>query len=355
MNPMDQNIPRPPQAPQKIPAPTPPGKTNYVPATASSSTLLLIRTMKSDVAIAIKQQNESLVSIALAAEKQKAAREQIKIAEKTASEQTHPTHKRRRVFIVLGIAIILVGMGGGGVLLWPKISTLTFLLPNFEKPTAQEEIPPPVKTTPQPLAPSLAPAQSEKRLTLDKNNLQGVFSVVDGERTAGLAPNEIRNIYFIEAGALIEGGATAMLSARQFFSTIGALLPDILSRSLEAPFMIGLLGESGNIATPFVILTVSNSNSALAGMLAWESGLPKFFNKFFGTTIPEVSTGKSRVGKFRDTITWNHDARIFESTNGTVSYTFANSKIIIIASSKSALETLLPLFHKTTGSSDNSH
>ncbi|KKU81953.1 MAG: hypothetical protein UY07_C0006G0033 [Parcubacteria group bacterium GW2011_GWA1_47_8] len=354
---MEPIIPRPPQPPQKIPVPKPLGEAHLVPKVAPSSTLLRIRTMKSDSAIAINQQNESLVSIALAAEKQKAAREQAKaqemLAEKKAGTQTaHPTHKRGRIFIVLGVVIILGVLGGGGVLLWPKISTLTFSFPNFGKPTDQKETPLPsdIPTKPaQPLAPSLAPAQSEKRLALDINNLQGIFSTIATERIAGLTEKEIRNIYFVGTGSSSEGSeAPAPISARQLFSTLGISIPNILSRSLETSFMTGLVGESGNTATPFVILKVSSRDSAFAGMLEWESGLPNFFNTFFGTTIPHISTGKSAVGKFRDTVVWKHDTRIFENGGGTIVYAFADAKTIIITSSKNALETLLPLFHKNT-------
>ncbi len=342
---MEPNIPTPINVP---PSQRPQGAPQAAPGTPvppRASTVNTIRTMKSDAALAVKTQNETLVSMALAEEKKKASRrEEIAAKEASVAPGTKPAPKPiGRVFLVLGLIIVVAGVGFGIYFALPTLRSInlpSISLPSFGTP---ETTPPPAEPGKKtPLAPSLISAQSEKRFTVNKETPEHLFSMVAVERAAGVTPGNIRNLYFAEEATDAEGKTTvSAISPNKLLLLADVSAPAILTRSLEIPFMAGLHGEEGSQATPFFVFKVSGYDTGLAGMLAWEKDLPHFFDIVFGT---KFLAGPSTSIKFRNTVISGRDVRALEGLPaGGIFYTFANPNTIIITGSRSTLESLLPL------------
>ncbi len=310
-----------------------------------------IRTMKGDVAYAIKNQNETLVSIALAEEKKQAAQrvESATTAAGTAPAIDTPAPKRiGRPLVVVVITLILAGLGLAYQFLLPKI--LTINIPNVSLPsfgnttTGHVSVAPTAPVTPRVvLAPSLIPAHFEKRFIINKETTEKIFSDIAGERVVYGSTGKIKNLYFAEDLTSMDGvQKTVAISTNSLLILVGVSVPELLTRSLEAPFMVGLLNEeSSTTATPFLILKISDYETSFAGMLEWEQNLPRLIDTIFGTNI---AAGISNNTKTRDVILLGRDARVLEITpNVGIAYTFANKQTIIIAGSQTALVHILPL------------
>lgn len=307
----------------------------------------LIRTMRNDAAEAIKKQNETFVSIALAEEKKQTLARAEALAEQAALRETarQAPKPRGRMILVIVFLIVIVALGLAYQFILPKFSALQIQgisLSSFGLSSSGKAPEPPAGQKPAPIAPALITPQYEKRFILNKETPEHLFATIAVERTAGVILGAINNLYFTEETATADGTtATTVISARRLLSFANIHAPEILARSLETPFMAGLLGEAESSATPFLILKISSYESGLAGMLVWETSLPRLFDTIFGT-----NTQASDIG-FRDIIVSGKDARVlYAGSRIAVIYSFANPDTIVIAGSRSALEILLPLAAK---------
>lgn len=300
----------------------------------------LIRTMKSDAAEAIKKQNETSVSIAMA-EDRKRAQEAAKEIPAQGTVVAVAPKRIGRIFIIGGIVLVGTAAVLAYIFVLPQLKNIT--IPSapvsfFAKPTE----PTPLLVAPKvrQITSSLVPAQSEKHFNITKEASAQVLAGIATERGLGNLASSIKLLSFTEESA----SGPAEISAARFISFTNIQAPEIITRSLEKPFMVGFFGETNGGATPFLVLKVSRDDTGLAGMLEWESGLPRLFDTLFGTHL--VDSLPSNL-KFQDIVVSGKDARILEIGPGsTVAYAFANSNTLVIAESKTALEALLLLAAK---------
>lgn len=303
----------------------------------------IVRTMKNDAEEAIRNQNETSVSIAIAEEK-KRAQEQARVAMlKQSHGETPPPAKRiGRFFIVLMLLFGATVLGLAYVFILPTLKNTTFptvSIPTFGKPT---EVAPPVPATPkiEPLAASLIPSQSEKRFNITKETPEKVLEEISKEQKQGNSAGSIKNLYIAEES----GSVLSVISANRFFGFLDIQAPDGFTHSLEKLFMVGFFGEANGGTAPFFVFKVSDRDTSLAGMLEWEKTLPHFFDTVFGTNI---ENGVTTTTKFRDIVVLKRDARVLNTTfGGTLVYTYVNKNTLIITSSLTSLEALVPLATK---------
>lgn len=321
------------------------GSTNQTPATPtkstvqSTSTLIRLRTMKDDMADAIKRQNETLVTITLAEEKQRAERRKVEelALQKSSVATPKPTPKRIGRFVVIVVlVVVLIGLGFAIKILWPKLQS-AFTAATTKTPKTETKTKDISPVSSKRLAPSLLPADSELRIIGTKEGLTQTAARIAEDQLLGIAEGTVKNLYFDNS----EGQATQNpLSIRQFFLLTNISVPNLLALALENPFMVGLLGEPNSVTTPFVILKVSDKDIAVAGMLDLETSLPSLFDNIF---VPRPSLANT---KFRTTVISGKDARILEDKFGVIAYAFADPQTIVIARSKTALEKLIALAQK---------
>ncbi len=304
----------------------------------STSEFLIFRTMKGDITDAIKNQDETLVSIALSEEKGLAAQraESEKIAAMAAQAIETPAPKRIERSVVVGVVILILAvLGLAYQFLLPKLLTINTPSPSLSG--FENTITEPISVAPRiPLAYSLIPAHFEKRFIINQETPEKIFSDIADERTATGSNGKIKNLYFTEE---FESMA---ISANRLLILAGVKTPEILARSLEAPFMAGLLNEeSSTTATPFLILKVSDYDTSFAGMLQWEQNIPLLIDTIFGTNITD---GLSNDTRMLDVVLLGRDARMLEiAPNIGIAYAFANKQTIVIAGSQTALEHIIPL------------
>lgn len=303
----------------------------------ASSMLIHLRTMKDDVADAIKRQHETLVTISLAEEKKKLTRQKEETLKVSAEHSPAPIPKRfgRSAFVVIVISV-LVGIGVGVKFFWPNIQAVFIAMTTRE---IEVEKTPKETPIPEKLVPALIRTDTERRFITDKQTYAQITSAVAEDRRLSIPEGTIKNFSF-ESTNSGDPSTPLSLSINQLFSFLNTPVPQLLSRALETPFMAGLFGETSSLATPFVILKVSNKDIAVAGMLDFENTLPTFVNNIFGTTLIKIDTPKV---KFRTVIISGRDARILENSSGVIVYAFADLNTVVIAQSKITLEKLLVL------------
>lgn len=300
----------------------------------------VIRTMKSDIAEAIAKQNETAASIALA-EAKRQERERAAALAAAAAKQTEvaatPAPKRRgRITLIVILILLLVGGRIAYKLFVPtftNISLSSIKIPGFGGSAPET----PTITTPQKpvLAPAILTPQSEKRFTLNTETPDHISAGIAVERTGGVNYGVIKNFYFLDQSGI----RTAL--AKDVFVFMGTQMPDTVLRSLDTSFMLGLLGEEKSVAAPFIILKITDYDIVRAGMLTWESSLPRDFDTLFGTKIAATAN----TTKFTDAIIAGKDARVLGTTpNASLFYAFLDSRTLIITSGQSALERLIQQF-----------
>jgi hypothetical protein len=304
----------------------------------------LVRTMKSDMAEAIKNQNETIVSIAIAEEKKKSEARIELSTTNTSTETSSPAPRPHgRIVVVATILLIIVAFGLAYIFALPRLDGIQ--LPNISIPSfrAPRDASAPTTTNdpPAPLAPSLIPAQSEKHFNVTTQTREQIVAEIKMEINRETASGSIKNVFFEESGT----SESTAISINRLLDFMKISAPGILERSLEKSFMTGFWGEEDMRSTPFVILKASDYDNGLAGMLEWEETLSRSFYTLFGMN-PSV---KIPTIKFSDIIVLGRDARFLDIPQGnTIAYSFANQNTIVIARSRTALEALIPLARTPT-------
>ncbi len=322
-----------------------PGAYQGIPDTPKDiSESLVVRTMKGDLANAIKTQNETLVSIALAEEKKQAVRrsESAAMPERMAQAIEAPAPKRIGRLVVVGAVLLMISvLGLTYKFLLPKLKLLN--LPSSSPATFENTNTGNTPVAPMAFAPSLIPAHSEKRFNISKETSEKIFSDIAVARTVSSSAGKIKNLYITEDITTADGATKNIpIPSNRLLILAGISAPEILTRSLEAPFMAGILSEeSSTTATPFLILKVSGYETSFAGMLMWERSLPLLIDTVFGNNIRASILDDTKT---RDVVLLGRDARVLEiAPNVGIAYAFADQQTIIIAGSQTALEHLLSL------------
>lgn len=131
-------------------------------------------------------------------------------------------------------------------------------------------------------------------------------------------------------------GLEHYLSGQEFFVSSGFHLPSRLSLTIRNS-NLGAVGSivAGTKNSPFLIFEVASYDDAFAGALEWEKNMPSELMSFF----PDLKNAVER--EFKDVVIKNQDARVFESGDGKIFYTFFNKKLLIITGSEKILEDII--------------
>lgn len=115
------------------------------------------------------------------------------------------------------------------------------------------------------------------------------------------------------------------VSPEDLFTRLTPQIPQVLSRILQNPYAIGYY-QDGEQRILFMAVTVESYGQALAGMLSWEPTLYREISALHGQTPVEVRTG------FVDTVIENKDARKLTTQAGDtlVVYGFIDNNTLII-------------------------
>ncbi len=290
-----------------------------------------IRTFQGDIADAIKNDNVSMIKVALAEKKRQETRGHF--------DTVIETKKNDYIFYVASIGVAIVAI----------IAFVLFIVFGT-KEEVNNFIP---GTTTQ----NESIIYSEFSTVIDTNNRDSN----DIERLVARIKDEAFDLGNVKEIVLTTGTGTSTrkIDTESFFRLMGTRASDSLIRSLDPNFYFGTYAFSRPYDT-FFIFKVNSYDNAFAGMLQWENSLDIDFGGLLITkkalvpsqnTEATASTTNTAVKRrmFIDKVMQNKDSRVLVDERGSVLmlYTFIDKKTLIIASSDKSLKELL--FRLTTG------
>lgn len=271
-----------------------------------------LRTFQGDVEAILKGGAGSLAKIAI-------AENEKKVRSGFLEEDTEkPQHTK--LIIWVSVSLIALGLGIFGVLYFLR--------------TPADAVP---KT---PDVPPIIAADVEKKIDVTSLNRNQIVDALTAERDGSIAQlSSVVSIRLTKKSA--EG--TVPISAEDFFSKLGARVPNALLRSLDSNFMFGIHVLARN--QPFLILKAGYYQNAFTGMLAWETNLRDDLGPIFIPPEPVVTAStteeilkKSR--SFQDIVIKNRDARALRGEDEKVIflYSFPDKNTIVITTNPDTLE-----------------
>ena len=284
------------------------------------------------------------------------------------SEETKGSSNTGLKILVIVISLILIVLGIGAGYYFYNQSALAPSTP--QAPAAQS-------------VPSLIPADSQDVIAIDGLGGAAVLERIQGEMAKPLPSDSITEIIPIET----TDGQRARLSTADMLSLMQISPPDILTRSLDSSWMLGVYTDGSGNKSAFVVVTTNFFQNAFAGMLQWESVMADDLKQYVGTNgaadianVPLVTapiaiatstenastTGMTATstatttsvieqvpaqpaspyaidGHFEDRIIMNKDVRVFVTDNGNILflYSFIDNTKLVVAGSEDALKEIL--------------
>lgn len=287
-----------------------------------------IKTFQSDVANAVRQDNVSMIKIALAEKKRQ---------EKQGTfDEALENSKNTNTLIIAGISVVaLLAIAGA----------LFF----FTSSTSNSTISP---ITPQYTSYQSRILEAEQKIPFDTDiaNLTIIEQFVQKQKTVKTELGDIQQINFVQT----VGTTTVELSSAQFLDKLQTRAPDSLLRSLQGDFTFGIYSFTPKDS--FLVLKIDPSayDTAYAGMLEWERYIEDDIGGLLINSIiqPTVSTTTAtdtpatnvfRRKPFVDRVIQNKDARVLLNEEGKIQmlYTFFDESTIIFSSSELMLKELI--------------
>lgn len=279
-----------------------------------------IHTYTSDMADAIRENEASVIKIALA-EKEKREREEIyKEAEGS---------KSSKFFLALGGLILIAGAIFGSYFFFKK-STVA----------------PQTKTEVKDIETLISFDQKVFFDATDARIQTDLYSLIKSELEKESTLLSIKAIILTED----LGDGKRLLPVENLISILGDRAPQALMRTLDKDYMLGAYTDSHGKEHVFLILKIKDYNQAYASMLEWEKTLLEDMFILFGKDLG--TEGISLFEKpWKDIIINNKDARIIYDKGGSelLYYVFPDKNTLVITDSQDTIkEITLRLIAKTT-------
>lgn len=314
-----------------------------------------VRTYQSDIANTIKNDNVSMIKIALSEKKRQ---------ERRGAFDDIADSGKKNLYIVIGAVFALLVVAG-------LIGGYMYLQAEKNKVVIQAE---------QQKVQPLLYTETVSILNIDQINISDLFKIIEKDKEAVMELGEMKAI-IPTVGSSTEERA---LTTAEFFTLINSRAPDGLVRSLGPNFTLGVYAFTPR--EMFAVFKVSSYDAAFAGMFEWEPSIESdlgdiFINKKdrvstdLGTLSSPRTTGVSSASgtaqasgtqsgagnaagspfgilsqrKFVDKVLSNKDARVLVDTNGkeAMLYTFLDKETLVIATSEKSLKEII--FRLTTG------
>ncbi len=280
-----------------------------------------LRTLKLDMARAVKEEGVSISKIATSEE----ARRRLG---KTNQEKPEPG-----VYRIVALIIILIAISGGAILQWSGYFDFRQL---WTRPT---DIVTPTTS------------QTTSLVFADQVKTFDIAGIIDSDelsqrlmteaKQGDLNRRAIRHLSVVNSVNNKNSIAWSELVQR-----LGLRLPDLLARTLNETFMIGAYGEASgsNSNSMFIILKPRSYEQAYASMLNWEIDLVSDLAPIFqGSRLTSTQTS----GVFKDRLILNIDTRYLSDKDGKtiIFYAFLNKETLLIAQNE---ETFIEVFNRFT-------
>lgn len=265
---------------------------------SNSDSLKVLRTYTSDMAEAIRENEASVIKIALA-EKEKKERERI-------YKEANGTKSSKIFFILGGIFLIIIAIVGSSFLISKK-----------------EKIPAPIVN------------YSETFITVDSsifvdtteaNNSNEIIAKINQQlqNSSGL----VRAIFLTKTINEISEN----LKTNDFFSLLNINAPNSLVRSLTDKYLLGQYFHQNSPDkknTFFLVFETGNYDQTYASLLSWENNMFSDLSIFFNPNN-QITINVSK-NSWKDIFINNKDARVLYDENGQalLYYGFAKNNFVI--------------------------
>lgn len=259
-----------------------------------------IHTYAGDMANMVRENEASVIKIAMAEQRRREKEIQKKIATKQKNQSI--------LFVILAI-LLVVG---------------AFFIVKFLKEKGETEATHPEVVTE---LPTLIPVDTQT--ALDSGIIAGREDLV---RTISEHRNKTVNAT-VEA-LLLSPDKQKLLTTDIFLEKIGSSIPSAFMRSLDPSMMIGLhRSNTGKTIGTFFIFKFSSYEQAVAGAYAWEKTLLDEFSTVFEIDI----SNENRLllqKSFEDAIVYNTDVRVLKNLNNEaiIYSTFLSPELYMISS-----------------------
>jgi hypothetical protein len=308
-----------------------------------------IKTYQGDIASAIKNDNVSMIKIALAEKRRQDTRGGGGSLDGTLNSSSN----NNKYLIVFGIMAVFIvgGLLAGYLFLQSQSSQKQAVVQNTVQPILYtEEI---------------------SNINIDGKDLNQVLKAIDQEKNGVMDTGTMKAIY-LTSGV---GTSTQSLTTQDFFSILQTRVPDGLIRVLDPNFLFGVYAYTPR--EMFAIFKVSSYDTAFANMLQWEPNIETDIGSIFmnkngnnpvNTTTESMNisstTSSSSIPlqqnsplpsaiftqkKFVDKVFSNKDVRVLQDPQGQqyMFYSFIDKETLVIATSEKTLKEIL--FRITTG------
>ncbi len=260
------------------------------------------RTIKTDMAKAVREQGLSLSKIAAMQGRGPASQSPVIVAESGG----------RKMIIAAIVSVVLIA-GGLGAWWW------------YGQETSTESAETPITTPSNPIL------RADSRLGLELDNFRTLSETYEAVEAAALTRNEtpspggdtgIIEIYLTRSGV--------ELSFASFRQALSLSIPDNLTRHLRDNFLFGLY-DSGESRSRFLILQTSFFDQAWSATFDWERYM-------VGDLSTLLHTPNDNRVSWSDRIIRNKDVREAKNEAGetVLLYSFLNEQTILIARNESA-------------------
>lgn len=304
--------------------------------TNTNKELKTLRTYTSDMADAVRENEASVIKIALA-EKEKREQEEVwKEAEGTKTSKT--------MYVIGGIVFLVIAIASIFYLFYIKKNTPT-------KQTNQSEK---INTF----------FVYDSSVNIDASNATSANDIdkLIGEKTG--VSSGLKAI-FLEKKI---GEANVLLTSSEFLHIIDAGASSALIRSLSDNFLLGKYATKGTTGEKtFLVFEIQNYSQVYASMLSWEKSLAKDLNPIFKieseantqvetnqnnqeNTTPQINTENNPEIKtsildksWNDMVINNRDARalVNDKGEGVMFYAFINKDKLVITNDVNTLRDLI--------------
>lgn len=347
-----------PTSARLTPESTPPAQSTPAEASFSQSTSAMervseaarrasIRTLESDAAETIHNQNLSVSGIALA--QQQATKKEL--------YDTLPDEERTHSmpWILGGVGLAVLGA---------VVVTIAFLM------QTQAPLAPVTMTAPDALIPGVEETVLDVT-DMTRTKLSQTLSALPSAYTQKTGISLVRLVTYADTTDADRNVTRVVknMVPDDFFATLSARNTDRLARSLGTLSYVGVVSKAGK-TSPFLAFEVTSYESAFAGLLEWENTLPEDIAFMVRTpaplpppptpALPPVSTSTvatttpiqvpvavpamtSITPVFKDLTIKNKDTRALLGTDGSVRvlYSFLSQKLLIIAPDEDTLTAII--------------
>ncbi|MFA7192215.1 MAG: hypothetical protein WC089_02885 [Candidatus Paceibacterota bacterium] len=270
-----------------------------------------IHTYSSDMADAVREQEATVIKIALA-EKERKDREKY--------VEENKNNFSSNIFYVIGGVVLIVSS------IW---ATSYFIQKGKEASSIAVK-----KTTVDTLI------KTDEQMMLDVTSITNKQDLINAIKTEKLKEIKIGNIKSIVLYTNTETGVK-MLTTTDLLERLSINVPGALARSLHESFMLGVhqIGGERNL---FLVLSTNDYNSSFAGMLSWE---PTILSSMF--SLFSVNVSSSLEGVFEtpwgDKIILNKDSRVLSLPDGTelLSYMFIDKNKLILTDKEETIKEVI--------------